>query len=129
TIVDAVVGSPGTPKSTEVISPVVAVTAVIPRRNAKASTADILNTKGSISAIAVGPPRPGKMPTTKPITMPIIITLKVDQLKVNSRPATKALIISMIIYFLEDSSARYSSLNINITANCKEYLCVNRSRQ
>jgi len=35
----------------------------------------------------------------------------------------------MIIYFLEDSPARYSSLNINITANCKEYLCVNRSRQ
>jgi len=28
----------------------------------------------------------------------------------------------MIIYFLEDSPARYSSLNINITANCKEHL-------
>jgi hypothetical protein len=81
TIVDAVVGSPGTPNRTEVISPVVAVTAVMPSKKAKASTADILNTNGSIKAMAVGPPRPGKIPTTKPMTMPIIIKLNVDQLK------------------------------------------------
>ena len=81
TIVDAVVGSPGTPNNTEVISPVVAVTAVIPKRKANASTADILKMKGSINAIAVGPPSPGRMPTTKPIAMPIIIRLKVDQVK------------------------------------------------
>jgi len=81
TIVDAVVGSPGTPNRTEVMSPVVAVTAVIPNRKAKASTADILKMKGSIKAIAVGPPNPGRMPTTKPIAMPIHIKLKVDQVK------------------------------------------------
>ena len=81
TIVDAVVGSPGTPNKTDVISPVVAVTAVMPSKKAKASTADILNTNGSIKAIAVGPPRPGKIPTTKPMMMPIIIKLNVDQLR------------------------------------------------
>ena len=42
---------------------------------------DILKMKGSIKAMAVGPPRPGKMPTTKPTAIPIIIRLKVDQLK------------------------------------------------
>jgi hypothetical protein len=80
-MVEAVVGSPGTPNRTDVISPVVAVTAVIPRRKANAYTAFILKTNGSIKAIAVGPPKPGRMPTTKPTAMPIIIKLKVDQLK------------------------------------------------
>jgi hypothetical protein len=35
---EAVMGSPGTPNRIEVMSPVVAVTAVIPRRKEKAST-------------------------------------------------------------------------------------------
>ncbi len=103
----------------------VAVTAVIPRRNANASTADILNTKGSMRAMAVGPPRPGKMPTTKPITMPIIITLKVDQLKVNSRPVTKALIISIAVRILRNGlvshpHAQESPAYISSKVNCKE---------
>ncbi len=38
TSMEAVMGSPGTPKRIDVMSPVVAVTAVIPRRNEKAST-------------------------------------------------------------------------------------------
>ncbi len=96
TIVDAVVGSPGTPNKTEVMSPVVAVTAVIPKRKANASTADILKIKGSIRAIAVGPPSPGKMPTTKPMAMPMHIKLKVDHVKHWTRPEPKAPIISSI---------------------------------
>jgi hypothetical protein len=80
-MVEAVVGSPGTPNRTDVMSPVVAVTAVMPSKNAKASTADILKMNGNIKAMAVGPPRPGRIPTTKPTAMPIIIRLKVDQLK------------------------------------------------
>ena len=48
TIVDAVVGSPGTPNNTDVMSPVVAVTAVMPSKKANASTALILKTNGSI---------------------------------------------------------------------------------
>ena len=90
TIVDAVVGSPGTPNKTEVMSPVVAVTAVMPSRKAKASTAFILKTNGSISAIAVGPPRPGRMPTTKPMAIPTIIKLNVDQLKTWRSPENSA---------------------------------------
>ncbi len=53
----------------------------MPSRKAKASTAFILNTNGSMSAIAVGPPRPGKIPTTKPIAMPTSIKLNVEKLK------------------------------------------------
>ena len=83
--------------STEVMSPVVAVTAVMPRRNAKASTADILKTNGSISAIAVGPPSPGRMPTTKPMAMPTIIRLKVDKLKHWRKPEIRACNMSMKI--------------------------------
>jgi hypothetical protein len=96
TIVAAVVGSPGTPKRMEVISPVVPVTADMPRRKAKASTGDILKIKGSIKANVVGPPSPGRMPTIKPTATPIIIRLKVDQLKTCSRPESKALINSII---------------------------------
>jgi hypothetical protein len=59
------------------MSPVVAVTAVMPSRNAKASTGVILKMNGSINAIAVGPPRPGKMPTTKPMARPTHIRPKV----------------------------------------------------
>ncbi len=42
TIVAAVIPSPGTPKRTEVMSPVVAVTALEPRRKAKAVVGSIL---------------------------------------------------------------------------------------
>ena len=94
-MVDAVVGSPGTPNSTEVMSPVVAVTAVMPSRKANASTAFILKTNGSISAIAVGPPSPGRMPTTKPTAMPTIIKLNVDQLKTCKSPEKSAETISI----------------------------------
>jgi len=41
-IVAAAVASPGTPKSTDVMSPVVATTACIPSRNANASTGCIV---------------------------------------------------------------------------------------
>ena len=71
TIVEAVVGSPGIPKRIDVMSPVVLVTAAIPRRNANASTGVILKMNGSMSASVVGPPRPGRMPTAKPMAMPI----------------------------------------------------------
>jgi hypothetical protein len=80
-----------------VISPVVAVTAVMPRRNAKASTADILKMNGNIKAIAVGPPRPGRMPTTNPTAIPMIIRLKVDQLKTWIRPESSAVNISSMV--------------------------------
>ena len=45
TTMEAVMGSPGTPKRIEVMSPVVAVTAVIPRRKEKASTGVIVENK------------------------------------------------------------------------------------
>jgi hypothetical protein len=76
-MVDAVVGSPGTPKRIEVMSPVVAVTAAIPRRKAKASTGFIVKMKGSIMAIVVGPPSPGRIPTTNPTAMPTSMRPKV----------------------------------------------------
>ena len=90
TIVEAVVGSPGIPNRIEVMSPVVLVTAAIPRRNANASTGVILKTKGSMSASVVGPPRPGRMPTAKPIAMPISIRPKAGQVKTWISPARKA---------------------------------------
>ena len=65
TTMEAVMGSPGTPKRIEVMSPVVAVTAVIPRRKEKASTGVIGKIKGSIKARVTGPPRPGRIPTMK----------------------------------------------------------------
>ena len=95
-IVDALVGSPGTPKRTEVISPVVPVTAAIPRRKANASTADIVKINGSIKANVVGPPNPGNMPTANPTAIPISIRLKVDQTKTWLNPKTKAWIVSGI---------------------------------
>ena len=70
TTMEAVMGSPGTPKRIEVMSPVVAVTAVIPRRKEKASTGVIWKIKGSIKARVTGPPRPGRIPTTKPMAIP-----------------------------------------------------------
>jgi len=67
--------SPGTPNRIEVMSPVVAATECIPSRKANASTGDIVNTNGSISASVAGPPIPGSSPMTKPTPMPTIIRL------------------------------------------------------
>jgi len=97
TIVDAVIASPGIPNRMDVMSPVVAVTADIPRRNANASTACILKINGSISARVTGPPRPGRMPTANPITMPSIISVKVVYVNTCASPAPKASSISGII--------------------------------
>ena len=72
------------------MSPVVAVTADMPRRKANASTASILKMNGSISASVTGPPSPGRMPTAKPITMPSIMSVKVVAVKTCARPAPKA---------------------------------------
>ena len=82
--------------STDVISPVVDVTAVMPSRNAKASTALILKTNGNIKAIAVGPPKPGRIPTTNPIAMPTSIKLNVEKLKHCVNPETSAFNMSMM---------------------------------
>jgi hypothetical protein len=48
----------------------------------------------------VGPPKPGRIPTTKPTAMPIIIKLKVDQLKTWRSPELSALNISTIRVYL-----------------------------
>src|SRR5262245_23767970 len=86
TTVAAVVGSPGIPKRIEVMSPVVLVTAAIPSRNANASTGFILKMNGSMRARVVGPPRPGRMPTANPMTMPMSIRPNAGHAKVWSRP-------------------------------------------
>ena len=96
TMVDAVIASPGIPKRIEVMSPVVAVTAAIPSRKAKASTASILKINGSIRARVTGPPRPGKIPTTKPIRIPSIIRVNVVPEKTWNRPPMNAWSISII---------------------------------
>jgi hypothetical protein len=70
TSIEAVMGSPGTPKRIDVMSPVVAVTAVIPSRKENASTGLMVKMKGSIRASVTGPPRPGRIPTRKPIAIP-----------------------------------------------------------
>jgi hypothetical protein len=66
----------------EVMSPVVLVTAAIPRRKANASKAVILKMKGSMRARVVAPPNPGRIPTVNPITMPRSIRLNVDHVKI-----------------------------------------------
>ena len=71
TITAALMPSPGTPKSTEVMSPVVAVTALAPNRKANADVGSMLKVNGSISASATAPPRPGRIPTTNPIATPM----------------------------------------------------------
>ena len=71
TMVEAVEPSPGMPNRMEVMSPVVAVTAIMPSRKENASTASILswNANPSMSAMVTGPPRPGSMPTAKPMSV------------------------------------------------------------
>ena len=78
------------------MSPVVLVTANIPRRKANAWTGVILKTNGSMRARVVGPPRPGRMPTAKPMAMPISISPKVGQAKTWISPARLAWANSMI---------------------------------
>jgi hypothetical protein len=78
------------PNRIEVMSPVVAVTASMPRRKANASIGVILNTNGSMSARVVGPPSPGRRPTTKPSAMPISISPKVGHAKTCASPVTLA---------------------------------------
>ncbi len=90
TMVAADVASPGIPKRMEVMSPVVAVTASIPRRKAKASTGDILNTNGSIRASVVGPPNPGRIPTANPMATPISISPNVGQANTWTSPVRLA---------------------------------------
>ena len=90
TMVDAVVGSPGMPNRIDVMSPVVLVTAAIPSRNANASTGVIVKTKGSISASVVGPPRPGRIPTAKPMAIPISMRPKAGHVKTCTSPASEA---------------------------------------
>ncbi len=90
TMVAAVMPSPGMPNKMDVMSPVVAVTAEMPSRNAKASTACILKISGNIRARVTGPPSPGKMPTTKPMAIPMSIRLNVCQTKTCAKPPTKA---------------------------------------
>ena len=89
-MVAAAVASPGTANSTEVMSPVVAVTDIIPRRKAKAPTGVMLKMKGSIKANVVAPPMPGKMPTQNPTAIPISISPKVGQVKTASKPEISA---------------------------------------
>ena len=74
----------------------VAVTADMPKRKAKASTGVILKMKGSIKARAVGPPRPGRIPTQNPTAMPIIIRVNVEKVKTWKNPETNAWTISNI---------------------------------
>ena len=90
TIVAAVVGSPGIPNRIDVMSPVVAVTASIPSRKANASIGVILNTNGSMRASVVGPPSPGRRPTTKPSAMPISISPNVGHAKTWTNPVRLA---------------------------------------
>ena len=95
--------SPGTPNRMEVMSPVVAVTADIPRRKAKASTPSIVKTKGSIRARVTGPPSPGSMPTEKPTAIPTSIRLKLFQASTRKKPSTEAWNISSSIIVQTDS--------------------------
>ncbi len=90
-MVAAAVASPGTPKRTDVMSPVVPRTEAIPRRMAKASTGFILMTKGSMRAMVAEPPNPGRIPTMKPIPMPMSIRENVPQVKICDRPDRNAL--------------------------------------
>src|SRR5262245_27594775 len=84
------------PNRMDVMSPVVFVTASIPSRNAKASTGFILNTKGSMRASVVGPPRPGRIPTAKPMATPISMSPKVGQAKTWTSPVQLAWATSTI---------------------------------
>jgi hypothetical protein len=96
--VAAEIASPGTPNRTEVMSPVVAATACIPRRKAKASAGDILKMNGNINAKVAAPPMPGRRPTAKPSAMPSIIRLKAFHCKTRNRPSIKA--SNIVVYAL-----------------------------
>jgi hypothetical protein len=99
TTMEAVMGSPGTPNRIEVMLPVVAVTAAIPRRKEKASTGDIEKIKGSIRASVTGPPRPGRIPTMKPMAIPANWRTNAFQVKSWIRPWRQASRMSTIAEF------------------------------
>jgi hypothetical protein len=88
--VAAEIASPGTPKSTEVISPVVAATECIPSRKANASAGLILKMNGIINARVAAPPMPGRSPTQKPRAMPTSIKLNAFHWRTRIRPSIKA---------------------------------------
>jgi hypothetical protein len=66
------------PKRIEVRSPVVETTDAIPNRKANACTGSMRKTNGNIRTRAVPLPRPGMMPTTSPMAMPMSMKLKDD---------------------------------------------------
>src|SRR4026207_349417 len=96
---DAVMGSPGTPKRIEVMSPAVAVPAVLPRRKEKGSTGLIVKIKGSIRARVTGPPRPGRIPTEKPMAIPANWRANAFHVKSWVKPWRQASRISTIAEF------------------------------
>jgi hypothetical protein len=61
---------PGIPNKIAGIASAVEVIAYIPNKKEKALTVSILKVKGSISAKATAPPRPGNTPTQIPIKIP-----------------------------------------------------------
>src|SRR5262245_5099089 len=99
TSMEAVMASPGTPNRIDVMLPVVAVTAAIPRRKEKASTGDIGKMKGSIKARVTGPPMPGRIPTMKPMAIPANWRTNAFQVKSWIRPWRQASRISTIAEF------------------------------
>ena len=101
-MVAAEMDSPGTPNRMEVMSPVVAVTASIPSRKAKADTGSMPNVNGSINASATTPPRPGRIPTVNPIAVPRSISGSVGQVKTWIRPTASASSIG------EDTNPRFA---------------------
>jgi len=76
------------------MSPVVAVTDTIPRRNENASTGVIRKIKGSINASVVGPPRPGRIPTPKPTVIPKSMSPKAGHVNTWVNPRADAWKIS-----------------------------------
>jgi len=79
------------PNSTEVMSPVVAVTACIPSRKANAEIASIGYTNGIIMASVAAPPSPGRMPTSRPTPMPTSMMPNVWGASTSSSAAKKTL--------------------------------------
>jgi hypothetical protein len=64
------------PNRIDVMSPVVETTDAMPRRKAKACTGGIVKINGNIKTRAVPLPKPGNMPTTNPMAIPISIKPK-----------------------------------------------------
>ena len=90
TIVAAVVGSPGILNRIDVMSPVVAVTAEHPQEEGERLDRRHLEHERQHERQVVGPPSPGRSPTTKPRAMPISISPKVGHAKTCASPVTLA---------------------------------------